>query len=42
MNHNPCLRCRYKIGDRKGEEPLRKVLEDFITNCKALKQKAEE
>ena len=42
MNHNLCLRRRYKISDRKGEEPLRKVLEDFITNCKVLKQKAEE
>ena len=42
MIHNLCLCCRYKIGDRKGEEPLRKVLEDFITNCKALKQKVKE
>ena len=32
---------RYKIADRKGEESLRKVLEDFIRNCKALRQRAQ-
>ena len=32
---------RYKIADRKGEESLHQVLEDFIHNCKALKQKSQ-
>lgn len=32
---------RYKIADRKGEQSLREVLEDFIRNCKALRQKAQ-
>lgn len=34
--------CRYKIGDRAGEENLRQVIEKFIQSCKALKQKIEE
>ena len=32
---------RYKIADRKGEDSLREVLEDFIRNCKPLMQKAQ-
>ena len=32
---------RYKIADRKGEQSLREVLEDFIRNCKALRQNAQ-
>ena len=37
-----CCLCRYKIGDREGEESLRKVIDKFIRSCKALTQKIEE
>ncbi|CAK0779482.1 hypothetical protein CVIRNUC_004785 [Coccomyxa viridis] len=37
----PSTTVAYKIADRKGEQSLREVLEDFIRNCKALRQKAQ-